>query len=228
MSPALPLTFVTGTDTGVGKTVATAWLVYHLRQSGVNAAGLKPFCSGGREDAEVLRRIQGPVLSLDEVNPFHFRDPVAPLVAARKEGRTIVLDQALEAIRKVIPKCQQVIVEGCGGWLTPLGKNFSLPELVEALEGRIVVVAPNKLGVINQVLLTLNALPKARKNGAKVLLMEPEKRDPSGATNMDILGEIIAPSELFLLPFLGYNPLEPRGLQEKYKKIKKTLAALNG
>ena len=102
MSGQPRVTFVTGTDTGVGKTVATACLLYHLRQLGVNAVALKPFCSGGRGDAEVLQAIQGPVLSLDEVKPFYFKQPLAPLVAAQKERRSIALDQVVEAIEQLL------------------------------------------------------------------------------------------------------------------------------
>ena len=80
--------FITGTDTGVGKTVLTALLVRFLRERGVKAVALKPICSGDRADARALRAAMDGALSLDEINPWHFRAPVAPLLAARREQNT--------------------------------------------------------------------------------------------------------------------------------------------
>ena len=74
--------FITGTDTGVGKTVLTALLAQFLRGRGVSVAALKPVCSGGREDARALRHALGGALTLDEINPWHFRAAVAPALAA--------------------------------------------------------------------------------------------------------------------------------------------------
>jgi len=79
--------FITGTDTGVGKTVLTVLLAQFLRQRGVNAAALKPICSGGRDDARKIFTAVSGALSLDEINPWHFRAPIAPLLAARKENK---------------------------------------------------------------------------------------------------------------------------------------------
>src|SRR5271168_2422886 len=91
--------FVTGTDTGVGKTVLTVLLVKFLRSRGVKAAALKPVCSGGRGDAWKIFAAMDGVLSPDEINPWHFRARVAPLLAARLEGKKIKLPQVLAHIR---------------------------------------------------------------------------------------------------------------------------------
>src|SRR5438094_393958 len=93
--------FITGTDTGVGKTVLTGLLLTHLRQTGVRALALKPFCSAGRADAELLHDLQDGELTLDEINPFHFKEPLAPLVAARLHRRKISLDQVLTHTRQI-------------------------------------------------------------------------------------------------------------------------------
>ena len=77
--------FITGTDTGVGKTLLTGLLLHHLRQSGCHALAMKPFCSGSRADAEFLHAVQDGELTLDEINPFFFAEPLAPLVAAREQ-----------------------------------------------------------------------------------------------------------------------------------------------
>src|SRR5205823_6159208 len=83
--------FITGTDTGVGKTVLTACLLHHLLQSGMDVLAMKPFCSGSRADVDLLQALQGSRLPDQEMNPFYFSDPVAPLVAARQARRKILL-----------------------------------------------------------------------------------------------------------------------------------------
>ena len=95
------LIFITGTDTGVGKTLLTGLLLHHLRQSGCHALALKPFCSGSTADVEILHALQDGELSCDEINPFYFAEPVAPLVAARIHRRKIPLDVVLDHIRSV-------------------------------------------------------------------------------------------------------------------------------
>ena len=79
--------FITGTDTGVGKTLLTALLLHHLRQTGVHALAMKPFCSGGRADVRLLQSLQRGELSDAEMNPFYFAEPIAPFVAAKKHEK---------------------------------------------------------------------------------------------------------------------------------------------
>ena len=90
--------FITGTDTSVGKTVLTALLARHLRERGVNAAALKPICSGRRDDARALRAAMNGALTPDEINPWHFRAPMAPLLAARRERKRVALADVLAQV----------------------------------------------------------------------------------------------------------------------------------
>ncbi len=99
--------FVTGTDTGVGKTLLTGLLLCHLRRRGVNALAMKPFCSGGRNDIELIQALQNHALPDEEVNPFYFPEPLAPLVAARKHRRRISLSQVLRSIERVETQCEE-------------------------------------------------------------------------------------------------------------------------
>ena len=133
--------FITGTDTSLGETVLTGLLLSHLRQTRRPAFALKPFCSGGRADAELFHALQDGELSLDEINPFHFKEPVAPLVAARLHRRKIPLSCVLNHIRDVLlvlkhhpksinPSIHQstnpiLLVEGAGGLHSPLGESRS-------------------------------------------------------------------------------------------------------
>ena len=106
--------FVTGTDTGVGKTLLTASLLFHLRQAGVNALAMKPFCSGGTADVDLIQAIQGGDPPRNEVNPFYFAEPVAPLFSARKQQKNIRLMDVLAAIKRMRKRCERLIVEGAG------------------------------------------------------------------------------------------------------------------
>src|SRR3984957_4403591 len=155
-----PTLFITGTDTGVGKTVLTRLLAQFLHRRGLNVAALKPICSGGRDDARALHAALGGALTLDEINPWHFRAPVAPSLAARLEKRTVKLAPVLAHIRAWQKKSRVTLIEGAGGLLSPLGEDFDSRDLITALRATPVIVAPNKLGVVNHVLLTLEALPK--------------------------------------------------------------------
>ena len=123
--------FITGTDTGVGKTVLTALLTQFLRERGVNAAALKPICSGGRDDArEIISPRWTATLSLDEINPWHFRAPIAPLLAARRERKRVRLSEVLAQIRAMQKRFDVLLVEGAGGLLSPLGENFNSRDLI--------------------------------------------------------------------------------------------------
>src|SRR5665213_1566420 len=91
--------FITGTDTGVGKTVLTALLARFLRGRDFNVVALKPVCSGGREDALALHKALDGALTLDEINPWHFRAAIAPAPAARLENKSVKLAAVLAHIR---------------------------------------------------------------------------------------------------------------------------------
>ena len=195
--------FITGTDTGVGKTVLTALLARHLRERGVSAAALKPICSGGRDDARALRAAMNGALTPDEINPWHFRAPLAPLLAARRERRRVRLADVLAHVRTMQKRFDVLLVEGAGGLLSPLGENFDSRDLIAALRATPIVVCPNRLGAVNQVLLTLAALPRSASCRARVVLISPSKPDASTSTNVSLLAEFLDAKRIFCLPRLG-------------------------
>jgi dethiobiotin synthetase len=195
--------FITGTDTGVGKTVLTALLARHLRERGVSAAALKPICSGGRDDARALRAALNGALTPDEINPWHFRAPIAPLPAARRERRRVGLADVLAHVRTMQRRFDVLLVEGAGGLLSPLGENFDSRDLIAALRATPIIVCPNRLGAVNQVLLTLAALPRSASCRARVVLMSPSKPDASTSTNVSLLAEFLDAKRIFCLPRLG-------------------------
>jgi len=218
--------FITGTDTGVGKTVLTGLLLQHLRQGGCHALAMKPFCSGSRADAKFLRVVQDDELTLEEINPFFFAEPLAPLVAARKHHRSIRLREVLQRIRRIANRCQCLLIEGIGGVLVPLGKGFAVLDLIGRLGCETILVSRNRLGTINHTLLSVRALQDAGIQGLKVVLMASPDTDFSADSNGPILAELLAPAPVFPVPFLGRNPARFGALTTGEKKVKKTLAQI--
>jgi dethiobiotin synthetase len=194
--------FITGTDTGVGKTVFAALATVYLRQNGRRVAALKPLCSGGRDDARVLHAAAGRVLSLAEVNPWYFRAPLAPVLAARQEKRRVRLREVVAHVRRIAKQFEVVVVEGAGGLLSPLGEGFDSRDLIKALGATPIVVCPNKLGAVNQVRLVLEALPAAPRRRARVVLVDPQQPDAASRANLGLLQEFVAAQSLRVLPWV--------------------------
>ena len=216
--------FITGTDTGVGKTVLTALLTRFLRERGVNTAALKPVCSGGRDDARVLHAAMDGALPLDVINPWHFRAPIAPRLAARKENKHLKLSQVVMHTRELQRRFDVILVEGAGGLLSPLGEDFDSRDLITALRATPLIVASDKLGVVNHILLTLEALPKNLRRKAKIVLMSPARPDAASKTNRDLLAGLVDAKKIVSLPWLGKPFDAARSL--KNLRVQRTLDAL--
>ena len=195
--------FITGTGTGVGKTVLTALLARFLRQNGVRVAALKPVGSGGRDDARVLAAALGGELTLDEINPWHFRRAIAPVLAARREKKRVGLPQIVAHVRRLQKRFDWLLVEGAGGLLSPLGETVDSRDVIIALRATPVIVAANQLGAINHLRLTLAALPAASRARATIILMSPEKPDAATRSNAALLAESFDPGRIACLPWLG-------------------------
>lgn len=195
--------FITGTDTGVGKTVFTVSLLASLRRNGINAAALKPICSGGRDDAKKILAVSDSALLLDEINPWHFRAAIAPTLAARREKKKVTLAQAAAHIRAMRKRFEILLVEGAGGLLSPLGENFNSRDLILATRSTPVIVASNRLGVVNHVLLTLEALPKSYRAKARVVLMPTPKPDGSTKSNARLLAEFFEAKRILTVNSAG-------------------------
>ncbi len=150
--------FLTGTDTGVGKTFTTALLTRALRQAGLGTIALKPLCSGERSDVEILRSASDNALSLEETNPVWLQAPATPLVAAQLENRTLSLDPLQHWFRSLSEKHPSLLVEGAGGWLVPITDTETIADLAARLSLPVIVVVANRLGCLNHTLLTLESI----------------------------------------------------------------------
>jgi dethiobiotin synthetase len=149
--------FITGTDTGVGKTYVTRLILETLRKAGQDAVGYKPVACGDREDAMILAAASGG-LEYDEVNPVYLKTPVAPYVAEMLENRTIDPTDLIAGYHRLAAKHAKVLVEGAGGWEVPISTNYRISDLAAELKLPVILVAGNKLGALNHIILSVNAI----------------------------------------------------------------------
>jgi dethiobiotin synthetase len=191
--------FLTGTDTGVGKTYAACLIVRALRRAGLKAAGFKPVCCGDRDDAAALHAAGDPSVSVDEINPVWLRTPAAPYTACIVENRPLDLDLIRAGYRSLRSRCDSVVVEGVGGWLVPLTRELSVADLAQEFELPVAVVVANRLGAINHTLLTLESIRSRGLPCAGIVLNHLPHADDDVAThtNRSMLEELTGVPILF-------------------------------
>jgi dethiobiotin synthetase len=152
--------FVTGTDTGVGKTVVSRALIAAFRKAGMKVGAMKPIETGvgeaGPLDAIAMREAAGMEDPLETICPQQFALPAAPNVAAQAENREVDLDSIDAAYERVTTGCDFVVVEGAGGLLVPIRDDITMAELGRRLGLPLLIVARASLGTINHTSLTLD------------------------------------------------------------------------
>lgn len=176
--------FITGTDTGVGKTHASVSLISGWRNKGLKVGVMKPCETGcgpegtgpGPKDAQTLLASSGTDFSLNEVCPYQFIEPMAPAEAAQTEGEKISFKKIEQLYNKISSNHDITLVEGAGGLLVPITGSKTTADLIEMLELPIIIVARSELGTINHTLLTIEA---ARSREIEVLgVIINRSRDP--------------------------------------------------
>jgi dethiobiotin synthetase len=186
--------FITGTDTGVGKTHTTIQLLRLLRASGTRCAGMKPICCGDRRDAELLLAAGSECLRIEEINPVWLKTPAAPLVGSLTEGVNIDIERILAAFRALQDRVEHVLVEGVGGWLVPIRSDYFVSDLAVEMALPVLVVAQNRLGCLNHTMLTVRSIAEHGLRCLGVVLNGvPETSDIAFVTNVDILRKIVDP-----------------------------------
>ena len=208
--------FVTGTDTGVGKTVVSCALVRSLRDDGVDVGVMKPIETGvgeaGPLDAIALHEAAGGVDDLDDVCPQRFALPAAPTVAARAEGARVDLGAVHRAFERLAARHELLVVEGAGGLLVPAADGASMADLAFELCLPLLVVARARLGTINHTLLTLDA---ARARGLEVAGVVVSHVDgalsPADAENLACLREALGDRLVGEVPPLGADAVPAPG-----------------
>ena len=186
--------FITGTDTGVGKTHTAIQLLRLLRASGTRCVGMKPICCGDRRDAELLLAAGCDGLRIEEINPVWLKTPAAPLVGSLTEGANIDIERILAAFRALQNRVEHVLVEGVGGWLVPIRRDYFMSDLAVEMALPVLVAAQNRLGCLNHTALTVRSIAAHRLPCAGVVLNgPPDPSDIAAVTNLDILRKIIDP-----------------------------------
>ncbi|HUX89549.1 MAG TPA: dethiobiotin synthase [Gallionellaceae bacterium] len=155
--------FVTGTDTGVGKTLASCALLHAFAAQGKRVAGMKPVAAGCdedglNEDVKNLRAATNILATLGQINPYSFIHPVAPHIAAYNAGVRINFDRILESYYELESQAELVIVEGAGGFQVPLNDTQDSADLTIAFGLPVIVVVGMRLGCLNHALLTVRAI----------------------------------------------------------------------
>lgn len=187
--------YVTGTDTGVGKSIASAALLHALRDRGLRAAGMKPVASGcewvdgawRNGDALLLQAASEPRPAYSDINPYALRAPVAPELALRDDGVELALAPILAAHARLAAQADAVVVEGVGGWAAPLSAGLDQLDLVRALRLPVVLVVGLRLGCINHARLSARAI---EDDGVELLGWIGNEVDPAMARvdeNVEIL-----------------------------------------
>ena len=209
---------VTGTDTGVGKTYVACGLARALRAAGRDVGVVKPFASGaeGRSDVEALMAASGTRDAFGDVCPYLFRDPLAPSVAAAREGRRVDVARAARLTQRVIDRHEITLVEGAGGLLVPLSGRATMAEFAKRLRLPVLIVARPALGTLNHTRLTVEA---ARARGLKVLgivvsFAAAGKKGLAERTNLGILAGFAGAPVMAVIRH-GAGPREFRGLAGK-------------
>ena len=219
--------FITGTDTGVGKTaVACSLAAYLSLKAGRDVGVMKPFESGneasGQEmtgDAWALKAASGSADDIRDINPYNFKAPLAPEAAAMRENTDIDVGRVMSVYRKLCGGHDVVIVEGAGGILVPIRDGYFYSDLMAALRSPVIVVSRLTLGTINHTLLSCRYLGSAGIKVAGVILNDMQgEKDIASQTNPGMLEKYLD------VPLLGTFPHAPGLFSEGINR--KKLASL--
>lgn len=158
--------FITGTDTGIGKTVVTLGLMQHLQDLGLSVAAMKPVATGcertpkGLRNADALQLQAQASMSLDyeRVNPYAFAAPIAPQLAATEAGSRIDIAVIQQGMLQLAGQADRVCVEGIGGWQVPLNDTETVADLAVILDLDVILVVGLRLGCLNHALLTAQSI----------------------------------------------------------------------
>lgn len=188
--------FVTGTDTGVGKTIVTAGISLALKNKGINVGVMKPISTGGIQDAKFLLNFIGLKDDIRLVNPVSFKNPLAPYVAGKIENRKINKNKIFRAFNKLKKLHEFIVVEGIGGVLVPILKDYFVADLIKDFKLPVIIVSRAGLGTINHTLLTLKILEQRKIKILGLIMNGFTGKDLSEKTNQFVVENL---SKYFVL-----------------------------
>lgn len=190
--------FVTGTDTGVGKTFVACAIVRSLKKADIDVGVMKPIesglpKSGVPQDANKLMQAAACRDDLNLVCPFRLKAPMAPVLSAEKEDIRIDMRVVRGAFKRLMNKHELVVVEGAGGLLSPIWTGKTNASLIQAIDAPVILVAANRLGTINHILLTVEALEKRGIPPMAIILNDVNEgpKGPAQKTNFGLISELL-------------------------------------
>jgi len=198
--------FITGTDTGVGKTLVSCALMHAFAASGKRVAGFKPVAAGcdddeHNEDAKRLRALSSVQATYGQINPYCLPHPIAPHLAARHAGVRIDFKRIMASYRELAGQTDEVIVEGAGGFCVPLNEKQDSADLAKEIDLPVILVVGMRLGCINHALLTMRAIAEYQLECAGWVANVLDADMPSLQENIDSLRERIAAPLLGVVPY---------------------------
>lgn len=221
-----PPLFITGTGTGTGKTTLTALLTIHLRRRGLHAVAVKPYCSGTREDTELLDLVNDHELTSEQITPVFCPKPLAPRAGLSADASRDGFRKAIKAIEETSKNVECLLIEGIGGLEVPLAPGIAVSDLIAMTKSNAIITGRNRLGVINEVSLTQYRLREKTGKIGQIVLMQERKLDESASSNARILAEKFKIPKIILIPYLGSEMNQMSHLKHSEKKIKKMLAQI--
>lgn len=200
--------FITGTDTGVGKTLISCALLHGFATQGKRAAGFKPVAAGcdehdHNEDALALRAASSMQLTYGQVNPYCFPHAIAPHLAARHAGTRIEFRRMLASYHELAAQADEVVVEGVGGFMVPLNEEQTSIDLVKELDLPVILVVGMRLGCLNHALMTVKVIADSRLECAGWVANVLDDGLPALQENIDALRERIAAPLLGVVPWMA-------------------------
>jgi dethiobiotin synthetase len=220
--------FITGTDTGVGKTRVTAALLAAARAAGLKAAGMKPVAAGaemraGRlmnEDALLIAAASGQDTPYDDLNPYCLLEPISPHIASNRANIRIDIDKIVEIARRMGLTHELLLIEGAGGWYTPLGDESSMADLAQALAAPIVLVAGLRLGCLSHARLTREAIERSGCRYAGWIASGVDPRFAAAGENLATLTSLLGAPPLGVLPFERDSSRDAPHLREALSRLR--------
>jgi dethiobiotin synthetase len=207
--------FVAGTDTGVGKTAVSCALLNAAAQLGLRTAAVKPVAAGcddhgHNEDALQLQSAMTASLEYSQVNPVALAAPIAPHIAANREGKSLQASRLAGLCRGVMfSEADFILIEGAGGWRVPLNPRETLADLAVQLQVGVILVVGMRLGCINHALLTAEAIRRDGLQLAAWVANQPGPRMDCHDENLETLRQMLPAPLLGDMPFIPqWEPAE--------------------
>lgn len=205
--------FITGTDTGVGKTLISCALLKAFAAQGKQVVGFKPVAAGcddhdHNEDALQLRAASNVMATYGQINPYCFVHPIAPHIAARHSGVRIELSRIVKTYRELRSQADIIIIEGAGGFLVPLNEKKTTADLVQDLAVPVILVVGMRLGCLNHALLTMRVIEDHQLVCAGWVANVLDAEMPALQENIAALQERIAAPLLGVVPYQAQQDIQ--------------------